>query len=71
MAPSTFSSSSDSVAARVRRNPRTASREARTRLSALFAERSVSPSPAPARTSRVTAAPCRYMLRSMRRQAQA
>ena len=70
MAPST-SSSFDSVAYRVRRFPRTASREARSRLAAFFAP-AVEQAPV-ARTQRAerTASTCRYMLRSMRRQPQA
>jgi hypothetical protein len=67
MAPTSNSFSSDSVAARVRRFPRTASREARTRLAALFAPVDVQ-APAP-RAQRSTPSTCRYMLRSMRRQA--
>ncbi len=67
MAPSTFSS--DSVAARVRRFPRTASREARTRLAALFAPVDVQTPRQPQRSERSTPSTCRYMLRSMRRQA--
>ncbi len=68
MAPSTFVS--DSVAARVRRFPRTASREARTRLAALFAPADVqTPAPRAQRSERSTPSTCRYMLRSMRRQA--
>ena len=65
MAP-TSNSSFDSVASRVRRFPRTASREARNRLAALFAP-AVDQAPA-FRAQRTTPSTCRYMLRSMRRQ---
>ncbi len=68
MAP-TSNSFSDSVAARVRRFPRTASREARTRLAALFAPVDVQTPRQPQRSVRSTPSTCRYMLRSMRRQA--
>ena len=68
MAPSSKSSSTpESVAARVHRNPRTASLSARTRLAALFAPADVQ-TPV-TRTERVTPSTCHYMLRSMRRQA--
>jgi hypothetical protein len=66
MAPSTFVS--ESVASRVRRFPRAASREARTRLAALFAPVE-SQAPVAQRSQRATPSTCRYMLRSMRRQA--
>jgi hypothetical protein len=68
MAPSS-TLSSDSVASRVRRFPRTASREARTRLAAFFAP-SVPQAPVARtqRAERTTPSTCRYMLRSMRRQ---
>jgi hypothetical protein len=68
MVSTSWWSSSDSVAARVRRNPRAASREARTRLAALFTE---SEEQAPAnrtqRSERATPANSRYFLRSQRR----
>jgi hypothetical protein len=72
MAPSTFQ---DSVAARVRRFPRAASRQARAALSAYFAEEPETPTVAAAPvnrsrfSSRVTPANSRYFLRSQRRQA--
>ena len=70
MAPASNSFSSDSVAARVLRFPRTASREARTRLAALFAPSDVqTPATRVQRSERSTPSTCRYMLRSMRRQA--
>jgi len=65
MAPTPFS---DSVAARVRRFPRAASRQARSLLSALF-----TPSPVErttvSRAERQTPVNSRYFLRSSRRQA--
>lgn len=65
--------SSDSVASRVRRNPRAASRVARNRLTALFSapewewDNDAWAGRSTARSERVSPVNCRYMLRSMRR----
>ena len=69
MVPPSF----DSVASRVLRFPRVASREARARVTAMFAaETSFSPAVAPvsrsSRSARMTPANSRYFLRSSRRQ---
>jgi hypothetical protein len=68
MAGTSSWSPSDSVASRVRRNPRAASREARNRLTALFSvvEQRM-PVNRSQRCERSTPLNSRYFLRSMRR----